>query len=83
MSYYYTVKEYASIKGLDLSVQDEVQVKDWATNLSNERGVAINKVQNKNSNRKTSCFSIRILNETFKALDGKPVKVKAKMLASV
>ncbi|RDV14221.1 hypothetical protein DXT99_15630 [Pontibacter diazotrophicus] len=64
MCYYYTIKEYAAIKGLDLSAQDEAEAVTSATLLSNERGVPINKIYSGDSDM--NCYATRILRETFR-----------------
>lgn len=64
MCYYYTIEEYASIKGLDLSTQDVAEAVASATQLSNERGVPINKIYCGGSD--INCYATRILRETFR-----------------
>lgn len=65
MCYYYSVKEYASLKGFKLSVEDEAAATDCATSLSNERGITINKAYCASSSRATRCYAARILREAF------------------
>ncbi|WP_162054619.1 hypothetical protein [Pontibacter pamirensis] len=66
MCYYYTIQEYASIKGLDLSVQDVAEAVASATLLSNTRGVPINKVYCGKSDSTLHCYATRILREAFR-----------------
>lgn len=65
MCYYYTVKEYASIKKLDLSVQDEADAVASATMLSNKRGIQINRTFCGKSESNVNCYASRVLQETF------------------
>lgn len=66
MCYYYTVKEYATIKKLDLSVQDEAVAVASATILSNKRGIPINKIYCGKSKSDLLCYASRVLRETFR-----------------
>ncbi|MFD3002745.1 hypothetical protein ACFS7Z_20405 [Pontibacter toksunensis] len=66
MCYYYTVKEYATIKKLDLSVHDEAAAIASATMLSNKRGIPINKVYCGKSEGNISCYASRILREAVR-----------------
>ncbi|MCC9134820.1 hypothetical protein ACFSKU_20065 [Pontibacter silvestris] len=66
MSYYYTVREYATNKGLELSFYEEIQVEVKATRRSNELGVPINRIGTKRLNRRLKCYSQKVLKEIFK-----------------
>lgn len=66
MCYYYTIKEYATTKGLALSAHEEAEAVAFASLLSNERGVPINKIHCGNSNRNLNCYALRILRDTFR-----------------
>ena len=81
MGYYYTVKEYAFIKKLDLSVRDEAEAVASATMLSNKRGIQINKVYCGKSENNISCYASSILQETFRPAGKKESRqaVKANM----
>ncbi|GAB3537780.1 hypothetical protein GCM10027443_31380 [Pontibacter brevis] len=79
MGYYYTVQEYASIKGLHLSIQDEMEAAANATMLSNKHGIPINKTCCNNSGSKTSCYAVRILRETFRS-SAKTIKAPSEKL---
>ena len=68
MSYYYTVKEYASIKKFDLSLQDEEEVVAHASRLSNKLGVPVNQAYCRTSHRNIPCYASRILRQIFRAL---------------
>lgn len=65
MCYYYSVKEYASLKGFKLSVEDEAAAAECAISLSNKRGMTINKAYCASSGRAISCYAARILREAF------------------
>lgn len=67
MSYYYTVREYASLKGFDLSLQEETEAVASATTLSNKMGIPINTIRCKSSNKGTSCYATRVLRKTFQS----------------
>lgn len=70
MSYYYTVREYATNKGLDLTFYDELQVEVKATERSNELGVPINKIGIGRLKIKMKCYSHKVLKEVFKPQAG-------------